>query len=176
MTINFFLIFRFGPTLIVSQHEIRPGNDEMHQASHNKLRQRSLARRRNDKMSGDWYTQVSSVVDALARSAKVGLHTLQDSLTDLTTNIDKPLFSNAHPMFSTVLSSPKPPPSSTWDQVSSWILENRYAIMAVTGASGAGTYYIYRAHAKKHRRRRAARTGNASRKEGIKSALQERFS
>lgn len=116
-------------------------------------------------MSSDWYTTVKGVADRLAYSAKSSYAQIHDSLSDLTTGIDSSVFnaSNRPTIFAPVA----PPPQTQWEQFSAWVVDNKYAIAAITGVSGVGAFLIYKAHAKKHRRRRAARTGNASRKEGL---------
>lgn len=108
----------------------------------------------------DWYTTVSDVADRLAYTAKSSYAHIHDSLSDLTAGIDSTVFNVASHI------EPPPVPPSQWELVSAWVIEHKYAIAAVSGATGLGVFLGYRQYTKRHRKRRAARTGNASRKEG----------
>lgn len=119
-------------------------------------------------MPQDWYATVADVADRLAYTAKSSYAHIHDSLSDLTSGIDSAVFHATGP---TKLFAPAPPPPSQWETISAWIVENKYAIAALTGVTGAGAYIVYKQQVRKHKKRRAARTGNASRKEGSLSLL-----
>lgn len=110
----------------------------------------------------DWYTHVSDIAERVFTAAKSGYDVLQHTISDLSASTDYSAILRTH----VATAAPVSPPPSQWDLALKWIAEYKYTILAVTGITSATAVTVYVAHTKRHKKRRANRTANASRKEG----------